>query len=229
MSYPQPVPARRPATVTLATTVLLLMAVLALAYVVVGLLVVGGTVDRFRSAASGSSATTDDIDGVVALLRTSAVLAAVINVLAAVLLAVLALGVAGGRPGARVATWVVCGLGLLCGCCGLTVLVVQRSTPLRLGADDHATAELLNLVGDAYPPWWIPLSAGLSVGQALGYLVVAVLLALPAANVVPPAPARAVRAARLPAVRAARFPAGTARVPTRPAPAPVPAPVRIVP
>ncbi|MEV5691023.1 hypothetical protein [Micromonospora globbae] len=192
MSYPQPVPARRPATVTLATTVLLLMAVLALAYVVVGLLVVGGTVDRFRSAASGSSATTDDIDGVVALLRTSAVLAAVINVLAAVLLAVLALGVAGGRPGARVATWVVCGLGLLCGCCGLTVLVVQRSTPLRLGADDQATAELLNLVGDAYPPWWIPLSAGLSVGQALGYLVVAVLLALPAANVWfrrrPPAP-----------------------------------------
>ncbi|MFI6261436.1 hypothetical protein [Micromonospora sp. NPDC051006] len=182
MSYPHQAPARRPPVVALATAVLLLMALVALAYAVAGLLVLGGTVDRFRSAATGTSATAGDIDEIVTLLRTSGVVAAVLSLLAGVLLAGLALGLGSGRAGARVATWVVSGLGLLGGCCGLAVLVGQRAAPLRLGADERSTAELLNLVGDAYPPWWIPLNAGLSVGQTLGYLVVAALLALPAAN-----------------------------------------------
>ncbi|MGK5737560.1 hypothetical protein [Micromonospora sp. URMC 103] len=182
MSYPQQAPARRPGVVALATAVLLLMAVVAFAYAVAGLLVLGGTVDRFRSAATGAAATAEQVDGVVALLRASAVLSAVLSVLAALLLAGLAIGLGSGRPGARVATWVVCGLGLLCGCCALALLVGQRAAPLQLGDGDRATGELLGLVGDAYPSWWIPLNGGLSVGQALGYLVVATLLALPAAN-----------------------------------------------
>ena len=87
-----------------------------------------------------------------------------------------------GRSGARTATWVVAGTGLLCGCCGLAVLVGQRAAPLRLGADDRITAELLGLVGDAYPSWWIPVNATLSVAQILGYLVVAALLTLPSSG-----------------------------------------------
>ncbi|WBB65632.1 hypothetical protein [Micromonospora sp. WMMD812] len=181
MSYPA-LPARRPTAVALATAVLLLMAVGAFAYAVTGLVVLAGTVDRFRADATGTSAGAGEIDAMVALVRASGVVSAVLSVLAGVLLAGLAVGLGSGRSGARVATWVVCGLGLLCGCCGLAVLVGQRAAPLRLGADERATAELLGLLGGAYPSWWIPLNAGLSVGQALGYLVVAVLLALPAAN-----------------------------------------------
>ncbi|MGC4768755.1 hypothetical protein ACLQ25_07200 [Micromonospora sp. DT44] len=182
MSYPEPAPPRRPAVVPVATAVLLLMAVGALAYAVVDLAVLGRTVDAFRAAARNTSASPQQIDGLVALLRASAALTAVVAGLSALVLAGLALGLLTGRRGVRVATWVVCGLGLLSACCSVAVLVGERAAPLRLGADERATAELLGLIADAYPSWWIPLNAGLSVGQALGYLVVAALLALPAAN-----------------------------------------------
>ncbi|MET8120968.1 hypothetical protein [Micromonospora sp. NPDC005291] len=182
MSYPESAPARRPAVVLFAVTVLVVMAVAALAYTVVDLVVLGGTVDAFRAAARDTSASSQEIDEVVTLLRASAVLSAVVAALSAPVLAGLAIGLLAGRNGARVATWVVSGLGLLAGCCSVAVLVGERAAPLQLGAGEQALAELLGLIGDAYPSWWIPLNAGLSVGQGLGYLVVALLLALPAAN-----------------------------------------------
>ncbi|MGN9889342.1 hypothetical protein [Micromonospora sp. L31] len=180
MSYPDQAPARRPAAVTLAAAVLGLMALAAGAYAVAALLALGGTVDRFRSAAAVTTAGPDDVGGVVTLLRVTTILSAVLTVLVGLLLVGLAAGLLAGRRGARVTTWVVAGLGLLCGCCGLAVLVGQRARPLR--TDEQSTAELLGLLGGAYPSWWLPLNAALSVGQVLGYLVVAVLLALPAAN-----------------------------------------------
>ncbi|MCG5436708.1 hypothetical protein [Micromonospora foliorum] len=182
MSYPESAPARRPAAVLSAATVLLVMAVAALAYAVVDLVVLGGTVDAFRSAARDTSASSEQINDVVTLLRASAVLSAVVAALSAPLLAGLALGLLAGRNGVRVATWVVSGLGLLAGCCSVAVVVGERAAPLQLGSGEQALAELLGLIGGAYPSWWIPLNAGLSVAQGLGYLVVATLLALPAAN-----------------------------------------------
>ncbi|MCG5450850.1 MULTISPECIES: hypothetical protein [Micromonospora] len=182
MSYPESAPARRPAAVLSAAAVLLVMAVAALAYAVVDLVVLGGTVDAFRSAARDTAASPEQIDDVVTLLRASAVLSAVVAVLSTPLLAGLALGLLAGRNGVRVATWVVSGLGLLAGCCSVAVVVGERAAPLQLGSGEQSLAELLGLLGDAYPSWWIPLNAGLSVAQGLGYLVVATLLALPAAN-----------------------------------------------
>ncbi|MET8462969.1 hypothetical protein [Micromonospora zamorensis] len=182
MSYPESAPARRPAVVLMAAGVLLVMAVAALAYAVVDLVVLGGTVDAFRTAARDTSASPEQIDDVVTLLRASAVLSAVVAALSAPVLAGLALGLLAGRNGVRVATWVVSGLGLLAGCCSVAVLIGERAAPLQLGSGEQAVAELLGLIGDAYPSWWIPLNAGLSVAQGLGYLVVATLLALPAAN-----------------------------------------------
>ncbi|MCG5467728.1 hypothetical protein LADH09A_001539 [Micromonospora sp. LAH09] len=182
MSYPESASARRPAVVLMAAGALLVMAVGALAYAVVDLVVLGGTVDAFRSAARDTSASPEQIDDVVTLLRASAVLSAVVAALSAPVLAGLALGLLAGRNGVRVATWVVSGLGLLAGCCSVAVLIGERAAPLQLGSGEQAVAELLGLIGDAYPSWWIPLNAGLSVAQGLGYLVVATLLALPAAN-----------------------------------------------
>ncbi|MFG1949820.1 hypothetical protein [Micromonospora sp. NPDC048830] len=181
MSYPDQAPARRPAPVWLAAAVLVLMAVGALAYAVVGLVALDGTVDRFRAAAGGTAAGPEEIDGFATLLQAVVVVSAILTVLVGALLVGLALGLLARRNGARVATWVVCGLGLLAGCCGLAALVGERAAPLRLSGD-RTTAELLGLLADAYPPWWVPVNAALSVGQLLGYLVVAVLLALPQAN-----------------------------------------------
>ena len=182
MSYPERAPARRPAVVTAALAVLGLMALVALAYAATGLAMRGSTIDRFRAAAADTSAGPDQIDRVVTLLGVSTVSTAVVSLLAGLLLAALALGLRAGRDGARTGTWVVAGLGLLAGCCGLTALVGQRVFPLGSGEDDRPTAELLGLLADAYPAWWTPLAVGLSVGQVLGYLVVAVLLALPGAR-----------------------------------------------
>ncbi|PTA42450.1 hypothetical protein [Micromonospora sp. RP3T] len=192
MSYPDRVAPRRPGAVVAAVAVLLLMAVGAVAYAATNLVVAGGTVDRFRAAAAGTDAGGDDIDRVAGLLRGSTVLTVVLGVLAALLLVGLALGLRAGRPGARVATWVVAGLGLLCGCCGFATLVGQRAAPLRLGADDRVTADLLGLVGDAYPDFWLAGNAAMLVAQILGYLVVVALLAAPSANAFlrRPAPAR---------------------------------------
>ena len=64
----------------------------------------------------------------------------------------------------------------------LTVLVGQRVRPLRLGSGDQGVADLFGTLDAAYPSWWVPVNAGVSVAQALGYLVVAVLLALRPAN-----------------------------------------------
>ncbi|MFG2165183.1 hypothetical protein [Micromonospora chersina] len=193
MSYPHQAPPRRPGAVVSAAALLLLMAVGAVAYAVANLLVTAGTVDRFREAARATGAGNGEIDGVASLLRGSTVLSAVLGVLVALLLVGLALGLLSGRAGARVITWVVAGLGLFCGCCGLAVLVGQRAAPLRLGADDRVTADLLARVGDAYPGWWIPVNAAVSVAQILGYLVVAALLTLPTAGAFfhrrPPRPA----------------------------------------
>ncbi|WP_433389084.1 hypothetical protein [Micromonospora sp. KLBMP9576] len=182
MSYPQWTPARRPAVVTAAVAVLALMALAALAYAAAGLVTRGGTVDRFRTAAAGISARQDHTDRVVTLLGAATVLTAVVSLLAGLLLVALALGLRAGRDGARTATWVVSGLGLIAGCCALTLVVGQRALPLRPDENDRATAELVDLLAGSYPSWWIPLGTGLSVGQVLGYLVVAVLLALPAAR-----------------------------------------------
>jgi hypothetical protein len=169
--------------VGLAAAVLALMAAGALAHALASLATLGGTVDRFRAAASGTAAAGEEIDVLVTLLRVAVVLPAVLTVLVGVLLLGLAAGLLARRAGARVAAWVLCGLGLAAGCCGLAVLVGERAVPLRLSAGEPTTgAELLALVGDAYPSWWIPVNAALSVGQTLGYLGVAVLLALPAAN-----------------------------------------------
>ncbi|MFU8850884.1 hypothetical protein ACNAW0_07850 [Micromonospora sp. SL1-18] len=182
MSYPVQAPPRRPGPVASAAAVLLLMVVGAVAYAVASLLVTGGTVDRFRAAAAGTGASGGEIDTVASLVRASTVLSAVISVLIALVLVGLAVGLLSGRPGARVFTWVVSGLGLFFGCCGLAVLIGQRAVPLRLGSGEQVTADLLALVGDAYPAWWIPLNAAVSVAQLLGYLLVAVLLVLPAAG-----------------------------------------------
>ncbi|MEH1098638.1 hypothetical protein [Micromonospora sp. CPCC 205561] len=182
MSYPERAPARRPAVVAAAVAVLALMAVAALAFAATGVATRGATVDRFRAAAADTSARPDQVDRMVTLLGASTALTAAVSLLAGLLLAGLALGLRAGRDGARTATWVVSGLGLPFGCCGLALLVGQRAAPLTAGEDDRATDELFGLLADAYPSWWIPLGAGLSVGQVLGYLVVAVLLALPAAG-----------------------------------------------
>ncbi|RKR89112.1 hypothetical protein BDK92_3449 [Micromonospora pisi] len=175
-------PARRPIVVLLAAALLGLMAVGGLVHGLVGLATVGGTVDRFRAATAQVGGDRSEVDALISLLRIGAGIGTAVAVVAAVVLGGLAVANLRGANGARIATWVVCGLGLLAGCCVLAVQVAQWSVPLSTGGDGQLSAEVAGALSDAYPSWWVPLTVGLSITQALGYFVVATLLVLPAAN-----------------------------------------------
>ena len=164
----------RPGAVTTAGLLLMVMAAGGLAYAVIGAVTAGGTIDRFRAAAAARGVPAGDIDATVGGVVANTAVIAIVGALVAVLLLVLSLGVLRGRPAFRFATWVVCALGLLCGGGALVWSLVQRA-----GRWDAATLEAL---APSYPSWWLWLSSGLSVAQALGYVVVALLLALPAAT-----------------------------------------------
>jgi hypothetical protein len=165
--------------VTAAGVLLAAMAAAGLAYAVTGLVVSGGTVARFRRAAEAAGVAPDDISGLAALARTGPIVAAVLGVLVAALLVVLAVGVLRGGNGWRIATWVVCGLGLLCGAGTLALSVAQRVGDWAGGTDDPVA---LRALAGATPGWWLWLNGTLSVVQGLGYVVVAALLASPAAS-----------------------------------------------
>ena len=192
MSYPQPAPPveprRRPAVVTAAAGLMLLMAVLGVVGAVVSLIAVNGVVADFRSRARGAAP--DQVDNLATFLHTYSVLAAVLGIAGALLLAALAVGNLRGLAAARIATWVLCGLGLAVGCCG--VVGVLLSGVVQLNSATSTDATVAAALRDAYPGWWLGVNATVSAGQALGYIAVAALLALPAAGTyfqrTPPAP-----------------------------------------
>ncbi|HEX6967570.1 MAG TPA: hypothetical protein VF174_01900 [Micromonosporaceae bacterium] len=171
MAYPPESAARsrRPGVVAAAAGLLVVMAVSGAVYSVFSLASLFGIADRYRDAGGASTALIN-----VVVLYTA--VAAAVSGLVAVLLLLLAAGVWRGRSGARSGSWVVCGLGFIGGCLSLAVLLLQRAVPVR--ADPAAVDALLA----AYPTGWVGLNRALSIAQVLGYLVVAVLLALPSAH-----------------------------------------------
>lgn len=171
----------RPATVTAAAAIMIFMGAAGLVNAVVGLVAIGGVVDRFRDTAQATGASQSDIDGLVGLAWGTVIAGAVLAVLFGALLIALGVGNLRGRNGARIATWVVSGLGLFCGCCGLLAVVSQSALTWDISTNS-GTEDLTQALTDAYPGWWIGLNGVVSAGQALGYLVVALLLALPASH-----------------------------------------------
>ncbi|MEU8230332.1 hypothetical protein AB0C12_12095 [Actinoplanes sp. NPDC048967] len=158
---------RRPASVASASVLLIVMAVAGLAYAIATLAVAPGTVDRFRAAAGGANSV--DVDGFVTVVWIGAALGAVLAVILFALYVVLALGLRRGSNAARIATWVVAGLGLLAGCASTATVAVER-------AGDPVPGSLSAALSDAYPGSWIPLNVALGIAQMLGYVIVGVLL-----------------------------------------------------
>jgi hypothetical protein len=164
-----PAPSRRPVTVRVAATLLVVMAAAGLIYAVATLVVMPGTIDRFREA--GAPINQSEVDGYVTVLWIGAIFAAVLAVLLAAVFTFLALGLRRGSVGARVTTWVFCGLGALLGCGGLSAVGIQR-------ADDGTPGTVAFALSEAYPGAWIPLNIGLLIAQIAGYVLVAILLAV---------------------------------------------------
>jgi hypothetical protein len=158
---------RRPVSVASASALLILMAVVGLGYAIATLAIAPGTVDRFRAAAVGGSSV--DVDGFVTVVWIGAALGAVLAVILFALYVVLALGLRRGSNAARIATWVVAGLGLLAGCATTATVAVER-------VGEPVQGSLSAALSEAYPGSWIPLNVALAVAQMLGYVLVGVLL-----------------------------------------------------
>jgi hypothetical protein len=97
--------------------------------------------------------------------------------------AVLAIFVNRGAQPARIVTWVLSGLAVLCLGCGS---LVNAIVPSLLSADTSgqgaAAAELLEIIRNNTPDWIYYLSSALNILVVLMLLAVIILLALPAAN-----------------------------------------------
>ncbi|MFI5495351.1 hypothetical protein [Actinoplanes sp. NPDC051859] len=160
-----PAAPRRPASVGFAAALLIVMAVVGLAYAVVAVTVAPGTVDRFRAAAGAG----EDVDGMVTVLWIIAAMGAILAIILFALYVVLALGLRRGSNGMRIASLVVCGLGVFGGCASATTTALQNG-------GGGASGSLGRALSDAYPDSWLTLNVGLGLAQLVGYVLVAVLL-----------------------------------------------------
>jgi hypothetical protein len=104
----------------------------------------------------------------------------VITVALAAGLAVLGALVAKGRQQARIATWLVAGLLVLCNGC---VLVGPAATGLLAGRLPHGTSTTTTVnTSDPYPAWVDVWNTGSGPLETLALILAIILLAVPAAN-----------------------------------------------
>ncbi|HET6213808.1 MAG TPA: hypothetical protein VFE14_13170 [Micromonosporaceae bacterium] len=176
---PQPA---RPATVTLAVSLLYVVAALQLVGLVVVLVNLGAYRDGYRQAYANDP----DLKDAAATIGTVFVIA-----VAAVLLLLAAgfvtLGILDGqgRNVARIVTWVVAGIGLCCS--GLAVVGgagrgVMRGFGGRRSSTGPDPAEVSRIVNDALPSWYGPVVLAINLIVLLSLIGVVILLATPASH-----------------------------------------------
>jgi Family of unknown function (DUF6264) len=179
-------PGKPPAVVKTASAILFILGLLGLLNSLLSLVNLGTTTDRFRELARGvANATPKDIDNQVTQLGVQTIVGAVIGLLIALLVIVLAFWLLRGSNAARITTWVLCGIGALCACCsGVSLFALSSLDRVTVSGDVQAEkrVDLAKALVDAVPGWQKGLAGTVSVVELLGYLAVAILLALPAAN-----------------------------------------------
>lgn len=176
-------PPRRPAVVTAAVIVMLVGAALGLINGIATTVATSQIVHDFRSRAASTDATPAQINNVARAVRWSYYSAATVTLVLAVIVVVLAVLLLRASKAARIITWVLIGISLCCGVCGSIGTLARGSTSITAEGVSDATAKaLLQALEDSVPSWVGGVSTGLTGLQLLGYIAVAVLLALPAAN-----------------------------------------------
>ncbi|MBF9130714.1 hypothetical protein I0C86_17360 [Plantactinospora sp. S1510] len=166
----------RPGSVTISSYLLYAAAVLLAVVAITGLSTIGTVSEVYGDAYAGSS-----VEGAEDFIVGVSAFVAVVQLLFAVGYVVLALLNNQGRNGARIATWVVAGLGVCCTGVGLGGTAAGGMNTSSTGdmPDPKVIQERLE---DALPPWTGPLSLVCSILVFVLLLAVIVLLALPASN-----------------------------------------------
>lgn len=185
-ALPAQPPGKPPMVVTVASAIMFILGILGLLNAILSLVSLGTTTDRFHELARRvANATTNDIDNQINQLRVQTIIGAVIGALIAAFLIVLAFWLMKGSNTARIITWVLCGIGALCACCGgASLFALSAINRVEVNGDEQAEkqVDLAKALVDSIPGWQKGLGGTVAVLQLLGYLAVAILLALPAAN-----------------------------------------------
>jgi hypothetical protein len=183
MSYavaPAPGPKVRPGSVRTASTLLYVAAVLLLIVAAVSFVPVG----EMQKIVKEIYADDPQMQQAASVGQTvGIVITGIIYVLIAVGLVVLGIFVGKGKQPARIITWVVSGLAVLCLGCGLAGSAVSSSfSGLGGGADAARSEELLKRIQEVTPAWVHATSLTLQIITLIAMIAVIILLALPGSN-----------------------------------------------
>ncbi|MFE9693236.1 SHOCT domain-containing protein [Micromonospora sp. NPDC005806] len=176
----------RPRSVTIAAT---LMTVVAVGYLADAVAVAAGAAaypDGVREALNASEVDPRAFDALKPVASALPYVAALITAVAALVLLGIAASVRAGHFAGRIIAWIAIGLSLICSSCGLG----QAGTPAFSGIayvsafsrDDSGTHTFVQRLPAAYPPAYRYLSGGFALFAMLALIVVVVLLARPSAN-----------------------------------------------
>src|SRR2546429_2538260 len=176
MTAPETKP--RPTVVTAAAALSFLIAVLAVVNVVLSLTTMSGYADKFKSEALKHGAAADQVDQAVKFTNGFTLGGLALGLAFAVALVVLGMQVLRGKQGARIGTWVVAGLVLLCGVCILAGSAIGSG----MGGGDASQKAISDAAIAAQPGWYGAWTTVAGIVDLLGAVAIIVLLALPAAN-----------------------------------------------
>lgn len=171
-------PERKPTPGTVNTAAYIQFAIFALALLglIFGLMYSQDAIDAAVASLKDQGAKQDLIDAYEQSGSFSSIGQIVGLVLAAVY-AVLGVFNRRGVNGARITTWVLSGVFLLCGAATFALSGVGGGTTDGVDMDKVTTA-----MSDAVPAWYNAFGMVSGIAQIIGYLVVIVLLALPASG-----------------------------------------------
>lgn len=169
----------RPASVTISSYLLFLVAVLQVIGAIVALSTMGTISEVYEDLYAGT-----ELEGVGTTIGTvTSVAGAVFGLLVAAGLVVLALLNNRGKNPARIVTWVLGGI-FLC-CTGFGLVSQLAGSALNMGGDTAegpSPAEVQEALSQALPSWYMPVVLGTSILTLLALLVALILLALPPSN-----------------------------------------------
>jgi hypothetical protein len=174
---------RRPATVSVASVLMVLGAVVGLVVATALLVAMGSVVREFRLRAT--TATQAEIDSAAAGIRSVFVLTALGTLVLAVAMGVLTYGVMRGTNAARIATLVTVLLALCCGVGTTSYTTLGRRlnwAGAAGNANEQLAKDLSRAYSDATPSWLVGTTGGLTCLEVLGYIAVILLLLVPASQ-----------------------------------------------
>lgn len=180
MQYATPGAERRlrPAVVTAAAALMMLVAVLEVISTITAFSVMSGIRDAALESLTGEDQ--ELVDAVDTFVTIGLVIGAGFSVLVAATYGVLSFFLLRGANAARIITWVLAAIFLFCGACVLLGQTASSFAPQ--GQGDPQSEEITRAVEEATPGWYTVSEIAIGVVELLALVAIIVLLTLPASN-----------------------------------------------